>query len=126
MYVDKTLAGLAAVQTLSRLIQPAVDRFIALDDEVQDEFRDVVTRFVRIYSFLSQIVSFTDAKLERPNSTTSSPAGGARRKRPIDPQHDNARSQTEPVKRPTAQRVPRAASPRNGDRSIGCWHGSDR
>jgi type I restriction enzyme R subunit len=31
----------------------------------QDEFRDVITRFVRIYSFLSQVVSFTDVKLER-------------------------------------------------------------
>ena len=31
----------------------------------QDEFRDVLNRFVRIYSFLSQVVSFTDVKLER-------------------------------------------------------------
>ncbi|MFV0318498.1 MAG: type I restriction endonuclease, partial [Microthrixaceae bacterium] len=46
-------------------LQPAVDRFAALDDERQDDFRDVLTRFVRIYSFLSQVVSFTDVKLER-------------------------------------------------------------
>ncbi len=46
-------------------LQPAVDRFSALDEERQDEFRDVITRFVRIYSFLSQVVSFTDVKLER-------------------------------------------------------------
>ena len=46
-------------------LQPAVDRFDALDEDRQDEFRDVITRFVRIYSFLSQVVSFTDVKLER-------------------------------------------------------------
>ncbi|MEZ5342013.1 MAG: DEAD/DEAH box helicase family protein [Acidimicrobiales bacterium] len=46
-------------------LQPAVDRFAALDEDRQDEFRDVITRFVRIYSFLSQVVSFTDVKLER-------------------------------------------------------------
>ena len=46
-------------------LQPAVDRFAALDEDRQDEFRDVLTRFVRIYSFLSQVVSFTDVKLER-------------------------------------------------------------
>ena len=46
-------------------LQPAVDRFNALDDDRQDQFRDVITRFVRIYSFLSQVVTFTDVKLER-------------------------------------------------------------
>ncbi len=46
-------------------LQPAVDRFGAFDEAQQDAFRDVITRFVRIYSFLSQVVSFTDVKLER-------------------------------------------------------------
>ena len=46
-------------------MQPATDRFYALDDERQEEFRDVLIRFVRIYSFLSQVVAFTDTKLER-------------------------------------------------------------
>ena len=46
-------------------LQPAVDRFHSLVDAQQDEFRDVLIRFVRIYSFLSQVVSFTDVKLER-------------------------------------------------------------
>lgn len=46
-------------------LQPAVDRFYALEEDEQDQFRDALTRFVRIYSFLSQIVSFTDVKLER-------------------------------------------------------------
>lgn len=52
-------------QRIHSVMQPAVDRFHALDEERQNEFRDVLTRFTRIYSFLSQVVSFTDIKLER-------------------------------------------------------------
>ena len=52
-------------QRIHSVMQPAVDRFRALSGERQDEFRDVLTRFTRIYSFLSQVVSFTDVKLER-------------------------------------------------------------
>ncbi len=44
---------------------PAVDRFHALDEEEQAAFRDGSNRFVRTYSFLSQVVPFTDPKLER-------------------------------------------------------------
>ncbi|MGH8946272.1 MAG: type I restriction enzyme subunit R domain-containing protein, partial [Acidimicrobiia bacterium] len=47
-------------------LSPAVDRFrhdLAADE--QDAFRDALNRFVRIYSFLSQIVAFGDTKLER-------------------------------------------------------------
>jgi type I restriction enzyme, R subunit len=46
-------------------LQPAIDRFSALDEGDQDGFRDALSRFVRIYSFLSQVVAFTDTKLER-------------------------------------------------------------
>ncbi len=50
---------------INGVLGPAVDRFNAFDTNKQDEFRDVLTRFMRIYSFLSQVVSFTDVKLER-------------------------------------------------------------
>ncbi len=46
-------------------LEPAVDRFWALDEDEQGEFRDALGRFVRTYSFLSQLVSFGDTKLER-------------------------------------------------------------
>jgi len=46
-------------------LQPAIDRFFALDEDEQDGLRDALNRFVRIYSFLSQVVGFTDTKLER-------------------------------------------------------------
>jgi type I restriction enzyme R subunit len=45
-------------------LTPAIDRFAALDKKDQDAFRDAMARFIRTYSFLSQIVSFTDSKLE--------------------------------------------------------------
>jgi type I restriction enzyme R subunit len=50
---------------LHAAIGPAIDRFRALEDDEQERFRDVLSRFVRIYSFLSQIVTFGDPDLER-------------------------------------------------------------
>ncbi len=52
-------------ERINQRLQPAVDRFADLDEDRQDQFRDVLERFVRIYSFLSQVVRFTDTKLER-------------------------------------------------------------
>ena len=46
-------------------LQPAIDRFHALATDRQDGFRDALDRFVRTYSFLAQLVSFGDTKLER-------------------------------------------------------------
>ena len=45
-------------------MQPAVERFKALDEEDQDMFRDALTRFVRVYGFLAQIVKFANPSLE--------------------------------------------------------------
>jgi type I restriction enzyme R subunit len=45
-------------------LTPAIDRFHDLDADQQDAFRDALNRFVRTYSFLSQVVSFIDVKLE--------------------------------------------------------------
>jgi type I restriction enzyme, R subunit len=46
-------------------LDPAIERYHALDEENRLAFRDVLNRFVRTYSFLSQIVSFNDTKMER-------------------------------------------------------------
>ncbi len=47
-------------------LSPAIDRFHHdLESDEQDAFRDALNRFIRIYSFLSQVVSFGDTKLER-------------------------------------------------------------
>jgi type I restriction enzyme, R subunit len=44
---------------------PAKARFEEMGDEQRLEFRDALTRFVRTYSFVSQIAAFTDPALER-------------------------------------------------------------
>ena len=46
-------------------LDPARDRFLALDEEVQDAFRDLLVRFVNLYAFVSQIVAYVDRRLER-------------------------------------------------------------
>lgn len=58
------LVGSASHGQIHACMSPTVDRFTALDADQQDGFRDALAKFLRIYSFLSQIVSFTDAKLE--------------------------------------------------------------
>jgi type I restriction enzyme R subunit len=57
--------GNLAHDRIHAALAPAIDRFWALDDDEQNRFRDDLERFVRTYSFLSQVVAFTDAKLER-------------------------------------------------------------
>ena len=44
---------------------PGKARFEEMGDEQRLEFRDALTRFVRTYSFVSQIAAFTDPALER-------------------------------------------------------------
>ena len=46
-------------------IDPAKDRFKALEEPKQDEFKKALTSFVRLYSFLSQILPFQDVELEK-------------------------------------------------------------
>jgi type I restriction enzyme R subunit len=46
-------------------LSPAVERFGALGTDDQAEFKEALDKFVRTYSFLSQVVSFGDTKLER-------------------------------------------------------------
>jgi len=46
-------------------IDPSVDRFKTLLEEPQDEFKKGMTSFVRLYSFLSQIMPFQDVELEK-------------------------------------------------------------
>src|SRR6185436_8324174 len=46
-------------------LQPAVDRFKAMEDEAKrSEFREKLSGYVNIYSFLSQIMPYGDEALE--------------------------------------------------------------
>ncbi|MFA7477115.1 MAG: type I restriction endonuclease [Acidimicrobiia bacterium] len=58
--------GKDAHRQVNAALTPAVDRFHHdLDDEEQERFREDLNRFIRTYTFLSQVVAFTDPKLER-------------------------------------------------------------
>lgn len=50
---------------LNHLLQPAKDRFEAAGREDQQQFRSQMGDYVRLYAFLSQIVTFTDPDLEK-------------------------------------------------------------
>ena len=63
--VDALLAGGSANQKLIYAnVNPAVGRFIALDDDAQGVFRDALKGFVRAYAFLAQVMPWTDRDLE--------------------------------------------------------------
>lgn len=51
---------------LYSLVDPAVERYKSeLNEERQDEFKKQLTQWLRLYSFLTQIVPFTDVELEK-------------------------------------------------------------
>jgi len=45
-------------------IQPAVDRYEALDQDKKDAFYEKLTAYIRFYAFISQIIPYSDAELE--------------------------------------------------------------
>lgn len=50
---------------MEKHLQPGVDRFKAIDDEEkEEEFRDKLGAYVRLYAFLSQIIPYADVQLE--------------------------------------------------------------
>ncbi|HXO28559.1 MAG TPA: type I restriction endonuclease [Thermoanaerobaculia bacterium] len=46
-------------------LNPGVDRFLALDEERQEEFRSALKGYIGLYSFLSEIMPFSDRDLEQ-------------------------------------------------------------
>ncbi|RKY34300.1 MAG: type I restriction endonuclease subunit R, partial [Candidatus Omnitrophota bacterium] len=50
---------------MEKHLQPAVDRFKAIDDEEQQTlFKDKLIAYVRLYAFMSQIIPYSDKDLE--------------------------------------------------------------
>lgn len=49
---------------MEKLVAPAVDRFNALDEEKKEMFYEKITAYTRFYSFISQIIPYTDQELE--------------------------------------------------------------
>ncbi len=50
---------------LEAALQPARDRFATLAEDAQEEFRDRLSAYVKLYTFLSQIIPYADCDLER-------------------------------------------------------------
>ncbi|MCB1057573.1 MAG: type I restriction endonuclease subunit R, partial [Acidobacteria bacterium] len=50
---------------LHAALDPAVDRFKALDTDAAEAFRDRLQAYVNLYGFLSQVVPFSDVDLEK-------------------------------------------------------------
>ena len=67
VFYQSSIAVNAAMQgKLYSSIAPAIDRFKQLPtEEAKDEFKKQIIAFVRLYSFLSQIIPFQDVELEK-------------------------------------------------------------
>jgi type I restriction enzyme R subunit len=51
---------------LNGFLDPAVQRYsYIVDEEVKDDFKHTLTSFTRLYAYLSQVMPFTDAELEK-------------------------------------------------------------
>ncbi len=55
----------ATQETLHAALAPAVDRYEVATPDDQRDFRSYLGDYVRLYAFLSQIITFTDADLEK-------------------------------------------------------------
>lgn len=53
------------MELLQPILKTVVERFIELDDEQKAAFRSAAKDFVRLYRFLSQIITFHDVELEK-------------------------------------------------------------
>jgi len=49
---------------MEKMVQPAVDRFKALDDEKREAFYEKITAYTQFYAFISQIIPYSDQELE--------------------------------------------------------------
>ena len=58
-----TKRGLSGIPTI--LKQIVEDRVMPLDDEEKDRYRKIISRYVRQYGFLAQLIDFTDPDLEK-------------------------------------------------------------
>lgn len=64
-YKPKNKQSSNDLSKLNNLIDPAVDIYKKREEDVQDEFKETLTSFVRMYSFLTQIIPYFDEGLEK-------------------------------------------------------------
>jgi type I restriction enzyme R subunit len=61
----KRYFGSETQDRLYAVLKPLVERFEELEAEEQNNFRSRLTDYVRLYAFLSQVLTFADAELEK-------------------------------------------------------------
>lgn len=64
-FADLYFAPKSTQDQLYAALAPIVDRFKERTEEEQSDFRTALQKYARLYSFLSQILTFTDADLEK-------------------------------------------------------------
>jgi type I restriction enzyme R subunit len=64
-YKPKQSQSVADHARMNACLDPAVRRFNALEEEDREEFRETLTAFRNLYSFLAQIIPFQDSDLEK-------------------------------------------------------------
>jgi type I restriction enzyme R subunit len=64
-YAPKAKQTVSDQAEMYRALNPGVDRFKALEEGKKEEFRNTLSGYVRLYSFLSQVMPFTDTDLEK-------------------------------------------------------------
>jgi type I restriction enzyme R subunit len=64
-YAPKEKQSVSDQAEMYRQLGPPVDRFKAKDEDEQEEFRNALSGYVKLYSFLSQVMPFTDPDLEK-------------------------------------------------------------
>ncbi|MDR0704289.1 MAG: DEAD/DEAH box helicase family protein [Planctomycetaceae bacterium] len=65
IYYNPGRYGTKEQSRLYHHIDPSIDRYAAKNEEEQDSFKNAMVSFVRLYSFLSQIMPFRDIELEK-------------------------------------------------------------
>ena len=64
--VAALLSGDPARQSLVYAnLEPALGRFVSLDEDAQEDFRSTLEHFTRAYAFVAQVMAWTDLELER-------------------------------------------------------------
>ena len=64
-YAPKGTQSAKDQSELYRYLAPGVDRFKALEEDEQEDFRGALKAFVNLYGFLAQVMPFQDPDLER-------------------------------------------------------------
>lgn len=52
-------------EKIHAVLNPVIDRYLERDEDERADFKDHLVSYVRLFAFLSQIITFTDADLEK-------------------------------------------------------------